>query len=594
MRSVIAIVLLAVSTISLAWGIAEQALFGDPQTIDVVVETDGTASAIVIHGKDLAAYPGRQTITVQGGVTAQVGAEAGSGEQVRSSDQVVAVYGRTVDVLAWINPARHTQIRYDPASMTFFALPRGGVEQALPNPLGSDLWLQEYVEAGELSFTSSIPEDVSVAIFTDGVLPAPTVVTISWPLVTATPLTTAAIVVGILSLVAGLFLLATQYFSWRKKRGPRRKLTRRPRPKRISPRSSRPTSLPERGRRRMGRVALPLGLAVALGVTGCQAPTEQVSAESSQAPAGELQVQAPYPAVTEVQFSRIMATIAETIQRADEELSVTVLGERVGDPTLEARRASYIIRRADQQSGTLLPITASPIRLVLPQQSEGWPRSVFGIIQDEQDVESPSFGVVLRQETPRSPYVLTYAIVLAPEVQLPDLPSARVGSATLSPDSKIIRLSPQDVVANYATLINEGPESAFAREFSLATDGLYAAIGPDAEALRQESFGESVEVQWVTSPGEVPPTAFSTADGGALVMGVLSEIETVKPRQGGAAVNASVAVRALTSLPQSVRGFTVESQIQVLWYVPPVGSDEGIRVLGYTYSLVGAREIDGE
>lgn len=586
MRSVIAIVLLAVSTISLAWGIAEQALFGDPQTVDVVVDTDGTAPAIVIHGTDLAAYPGRQTITVQGGVTAQGSADSAG------SNQVIAVYGRTVDVLAWMNPSRHTQIRFDEASLTFYALPRGGVEHTLPNPLGSDLWLQEYVETGELSFTSSIPEDVSVVIFTDGTLPAPSQVMVSWPLVTATPLSTAAIVVGALSFVAGLFLLLTQYFSWRKKRGPRRKLTRRPRPKRISPRASRPTSLPERGRRRMRRVALPV-LATILA-TGCQAAPQAAPADSPETPGVEIEVQAPYPAVTEVQFSRIMARIVETIQRADEELSVTVLGERVAEPTLEARRASYIIRRADQQSGTLLPITATPVRLVLPQQSEGWPRSVFGIIQDEQDVESPSFGVVLRQETPRSPYVLTYAIVLAPEVQLPDLPSARVGTATLSANSKIIRLTPEEVVAHYAALINEGPQSAYASEFSLATDALYAAIGPDAEALRQESFGESVEVQWVTSPDDVPPTAFATADGGALVMGVLSEIETVKPRQGGAAVNASVAVRALTSLPQSVRGFTVESHIQVLWYVPPVGSEEGIRVLGYTYSLVGAREVDGE
>lgn len=594
MRSVIAIVLLAISTVSLAWGIAEQALFGDPQTIDVVVETDGTAPAIVIHGRDLAAYPGRQTITVQGGVTSQVEPDQSSGEQVRSSDQVVAVYGRTVDVLAWLNPARHTQVRFDPTSLEFYALPRGGTEETLPSPLGSDLWLQEYSEAAELSFTSSIPEDVSVVIMTDGALPAPNSVTISWPLVTATPLTTAAIVVGILTFVAALFLLVTQYFTWRKKRGPRRRLTRRPRPKRIQARAPRQTSVPVRGRRSMRRIAIPVAASLTLGIAGCQAPMDQGVATTSDEPTTDVSVQAPYPAVTEVQFSRIMGKIVDTIQRADEELSVTVLGERVAEPSLEARRAAYIIKRADPESGTLLPLTATPIRLVLPQQSEGWPRSVFGIIQDEQDPESPSFGVVLRQENPRSPYLLTYAIVLAPEVQLPDLPSARVGAAALAPDSKIIRIAPQDVVAHYAALLNEGPGSEFAADFALATDALYAAVGPDAEALRQESFGDSVEVQWVTSPGSAPPTAFATADGGALVMGVLNEIESVKPIQGGAAVNASVAVRALTSLPQSVRGFDVESQIQVLWYVPPVGSDEGIRVLGYTYSLVGAREIDGE
>jgi hypothetical protein len=250
------------------------------------------------------------------------------------------------------------------------------------------------------------------------------------------------------------------------------------------------------------------------------------------------------------------------------------------------------VRRADNESGVLLPILSSPIRLVLPQQTQGWPRSVFGIIQDEQDLESPSFGVILRQEDPRSPYLLSYAIVLAPQVQLPDVPSARIGAAKLSADSKLTRLSPAEVLAHYSDVINRGVESEFVGEFALATDSLFAAIGPDAQALRQESFGESVEVSWETTVGEVDIVAFATTDGGALVAGVLRETETVKPRQSGAAVNASISVRALTALSQSLRGFDVHSSIQILLYVPPVGSEESIRVLGYTYSLVGAKEVD--
>jgi hypothetical protein len=68
----------------------------------------------------------------------------------------------------------------------------------------------------------------------------------------------------------------------------------------------------------------------------------------------------------------------------------------------------------------------------------------------------------------------------------------------------------------------------------------------------------------------------------------------VEPLQSGAAVNPSIAVRALTSLSQSTRGFDVESQLQILWYVPPVGSQDAIRVLGFTYSLIGAKEVERE
>jgi hypothetical protein len=593
-RLVVAIVLLAVSTLSLAGVITQRILMENPESIELVIDTDTTAPATIIHGSELAEIPGRPSITIVGGDSARVRSETGSGFESQETSQVFIAYGRTIDVMAWLAPARHTQLRVDALTPALTALPRSGFDLSLPDPVGSDLWIQEFVETDSVTLSASIPEDVSVLIMSDGTLPAPNQITVSWPLVNQSPWTIVLLVVGIGTLVAGVVLLAIHYALWRAKRGPRRKLTKRPRQRPQRARTPSRSSLPPRGRRRMSFVVAPLAGLVLVGVIGCQsvapAPEPVVDPLAVQDPAA----QAPYPSVTELQFSRIMSKVAAQIQLADEELSVNTLGLRVTEPTLEGRRAAYIVRRADPESGVLVPIQGSPIRLVLPQQTQGWPRSVFGIIQDEQDLDSPSFGVVLRQEDPRSPYLLTYAIVLAPQVQLPDLPSARVGAAKLSSDSKLTKITPIDVLSHYADVINQGVESPFATEFALATDSLFALIGPDAEALRQESFGESVEVTWSTSPLERDIVAFATADGGALVMGVLQEVETVKPSQPGAAVNASISVRALTSLSQSLRGFEVQSNIQILWYVPPVGSEEGIRVLGYTYSIVGAKEVESE
>lgn len=595
MRLVVAIVLLAVSTLSLAAVITQRILMDNPDSIEMVIDTDTTAPATIIHGTELQAFPGRPTITVEGGDSARVPSESGEGFEAKQTNQVFIAYGRTIDVLAWLSPARHTQVRVDAVSSTLTALPRSGYDLTLPDPVGSDLWIQEFVETDTVTLSAAIPEDVSVLIMSDGTLPAPNTITVSWPLVNQSPWVIVLSVIGVGTLIAGVVLLIIHYTLWRVKRGPRRKLTKRPRHRPQRARAPKRSSLQPRGRRSMRFLAIPVSGLIILGATGCQATQapEDVAPVTTENPQ-DLATVAPYPAVTELQFSRIMGKVAQQIQLADEELSVNTLGVRVTEPTLEGRRASYIVRRADGESGVLVPILGSPIRLVLPQQTQGWPRSVFGIIQDEQDLESPSFGVVLRQEDPRSPYLLSYAIVLAPQVQLPDLPSARVGAAKLSSDSKLTKLTPTDVLSHYADVINQGAQSAFAGEFALATDSLYALIGPDAEALRQESFGESVEVSWSTSPLDRDIVAFATADGGALVMGVLQEVESVKPSQQGAAVNASVAVRALTSLSQSIRGFEVQSNIQILWYVPPVGSEEGIRVLGYTYSLVGAKEVDGE
>lgn len=592
MRLIVAIMLLAISTVSLAWGIAQRTLVDNPETIDAVLEIPGSAPAVLIHGTDLKAYPGRQTITIEGGVAGLVPDETGEGLMVRSTNRVFAAYGRTVDVVAWLSPARHTHLRFDRAEESFYALPRAGSDLWLPNPEGSDLWVQEYSDNGTLSFSASIPEDVSILIVSDGQLPAAKKVTLSWPLVVSSPWTTVVIVVGIAALVVGLVLIFAHILVWRKRRGPRRKLTKRPRQRAYRQAPRRQSSTPTRGRRRAQMVAVPIAGAIIFGASGCQA--SQPDPVASVDPATPVEVQVPYPAVTEVQFSRIMTKVAAQIQAADDELSVDTLGKRVTEPTLQARRAAYIIKRADPESSTLTPIPASPIRLVLPQQSPGWPRSAFGIIQDEEDSDAPSLGVVLTQQDARSPYLLSYAIVLFPQVQLPDLPSAKSGSAKLSPDSKLTRVSPADVVARYADVINEGAESAYLGDFSLATDTLFAAIGPQAEALRQESFGESVSVEWVIAPGDNEVIAFATADGGALVMGTLREVESVRARQTGSSVNASIAVRALTALSTSVRGFEVESVIQILWYVPPVGSEEGIRVLGYTFNIVAAKEVEGE
>ena len=591
MRVIVAIVLLSVSVLTLGLGIAQRTVFANDQLIDRPVVTQTTAPATIIHGTDLAAYPGRVTLSVEGGVSARV--PSGDGAAIVTSERVFVAYGRTVDVMAWLSPGRHTQLLFDPLADGFIVLPRTGQDLTLPDPAGSDLWFQEYSDEGQISVSFSVPEDVSVLIMSDGTLPAPQNITVSWPLVTDSLVSWALIVVGIGSMIAGFVMVLINYIVWRKNRGPRRRMTKRPRAPRGSYRQPQRSSVKPRGRRSLRFVALPLAGAVLWGATGCAPEPTQVEVEETDS-----QVQAPavvpYPAVTELQFSRIMATVAQAIQSADEELAVNLLADRVSEPTLAARRAAYIIKRADPTSGTLTPILASPIRLVLPQQTSTWPRSVFGIIQDEDDLESPSVGVVLSQESPRSDYRLSYAVVLAPQVQIPNLPSASLGSARLSPDSGLIRLSPVDVAANYADVINQGTSSPFALEFALATDRLFIQLGPEAAALRQESFGDTVDVEWETTPSENEVVAFATADGGALVMATLQEIERVTPAQSGASVNASIAVRALTSLSQSTRGFEVISNIQVLWYVPPVGSEEGIRVLGYTYSLVGAKEVDSE
>ena len=106
MRLIVAIVLLAVSTVTLSIGIAQRTVFDAPETIDLSISTETTAPATIIHGTELLKYPGRQTITVTGGTSGRVPSEDGQGFINRSTDSVFVAYGRTVDVMAWLSPVR--------------------------------------------------------------------------------------------------------------------------------------------------------------------------------------------------------------------------------------------------------------------------------------------------------------------------------------------------------------------------------------------------------------------------------------------------------------------------------------------------------
>jgi hypothetical protein len=596
-RLIASLVLLAVSTLCLTVGIVQRTVFEEPETIEQAIQMDTSAPATIISGSALVAYPGRQTVTVSGGVTGRVPSESGEGFVRKESSSVFVAYGSTVDVMAWLEPGRHTKLSYDLATDSLQVLPRSG-EAYLPDPRGSDLWFAEYSGEGEVSFSLAGTGDITVLVMSDGQLPAPQTITLSWPGPNEAPWILALIVLGVLFLAAGLGSAVAAWAHWRRNQGPKRRRPkiasppRRPPPRRPQPRQPpRPSSIKPRGRRSASFIALPLAGGLVLGLGACAtevAPIEEVVLEAAPA------VQAPNPAVTEFQFSTIMSRVAAQIRAADGELSDSLLVPRVANPTLSARRVSYIVTRADSQSSSPLAIPAGPVRLVVPQQTTGWPRSVFGVIQDEQDLESPSLGVIIRQEDPRSNYKLTYAVVLNPQVQLPDLPSANVGAPKLNPDSKLIRLAPSELLAHYADVVNNGEESPFSEEFALAIDALYGQIGPDALALRQESFGQNVRIEWNTTVTDREVVAFSSADGGAIVLGTLQQTERVEPVQSGAAVNSGIGIRALTSLSQSTEGFDVDSHVQILWYVPPVGSEEGIRVLGYTYSLIASREVVNE
>ena len=132
---------------------------------------------------------------------------------------------------------------------------------------------------------------------------------------------------------------------------------------------------------------------------GADAPVSSPSPSASGAPAA---AELSPPAVTVRQVERIIARISATVTEADGARNADLLKTRLSGPALELRLANYTIRGNDASIGGLPAIPEGPVGLVLPQQTDTWPRTVFAVIKNEEDTTVPPVALFLVQEDPRS------------------------------------------------------------------------------------------------------------------------------------------------------------------------------------------------
>ena len=71
----------------------------------------------------------------------------------------------------------------------------------------------------------------------------------------------------------------------------------------------------------------------------------------------------------------------------------------------------------------------------------------------------------------------------------------------------------------------------------------------------------------------------------------LNELDNVKPTNADAVVKAQPTVKTLAGADQSSTGFTTTYSDQIFFYVPGPGSDEKIRVLGYSSDILDAKVL---
>lgn len=581
MRFILAIISFVVAAVMIGAGIAQRTILLEPDEVALSTSTSTGTAVTVVDGDALNAFEGSQTLTISG------------------SKEIAAAYGRTSDVLAWIGNTRYTQIGYDAEAGELTSTVVPGAEQGVPSIQGSDLWLDEYARADSLTLTVKAPSDVSFIIVSDGVKAAPADLSISWPLDNSTPWAGPLIIAGAIVLLLGLAFLLWATNHMRSSRGPRRKPQKMPRvPRKRLYKPSRKAAIERSatGRRSAtSMIAVPLVLVGALTLAGCSAdfwpgtgtaatPTPTMSEAASG-------TQAAPPAATVRQVQRIVAEISATAIKADAAKDAELLETRFQGAALEVRLANYAITTADPSIAALAAIPAGPVKVTLPQQTKAWPRTVFAVIQDDKDSTVPPLALFLEQDDPRSNYKVSYAITLEPSAVLPKVAPAAIGTSRIGDDSAVLRLSPRELALAYADILQKDVDSDAYLDFEAQGDSLRKTVGVTYKDGVRAGLPATATAAFGHAVGGADAIVLATNDAGALVAVSLNETTTVTPVEAGAAVNPSGQVKALSGVAISTKGLVATYSYQLLFYMPPTGSDAKIILLGYAQGLVKAGEV---
>ncbi|CAN3702150.1 MULTISPECIES: hypothetical protein [unclassified Microbacterium] len=597
MRFVWAVVAFVIAAAMIGAGIAQRTVFQGPSETTAAVQTEGTTPYTLIDGSVLTSTPGAQTLRV-----------AGDGA-------VFVSYGRTSDMQAWLSDTRYTSVvpGGEGSLQTSVVEPTATAtgEVAGRSPVDSDLWLDEFEQTGSLSTTLQLPADMSVLVASDGIAPAPSDISVTWPIDDSTPWAGPLIVGGGIALLAGLVLYLLGIRHVRRSRRPRRKGLPLPVTEPISIGESRTagTGVVSESPARRGRVRGALGggrralIAVpALGVSltllaGCSADawpqlaaTETPSASPTViVPEGQFP-----PAVTEAQATRIVSRVSTAVTQADASLDKTAAATRLTGPALAERETNYTLRAAITDRPALPAIPAEPVQIILPQTTGAWPRTLMTVVESADAATPTTTIMMMTQETPWAEYKAAYVGNLEASTNLPELAAPYVGATQVPPDSSFLVMEPQKVAEAYSDIINNGQNSASYGLFDTANDLLLTAI-QDNKTKRTDELNQTgqgtAEISFAASAGPASPIALATLDTGAIVAVNVYESDTAKPTNADAVIKLdnNPAVKALTGVDQSATGFTTTYSDQVFFYVPSQGSDDQIRLLGYRSSLLEAK-----
>ena len=546
-------------------GVAERTIWAPPAEKQVSVTIDESQPLVIIPNSILKLNPGKPIVKVTG------------------NDEVFVATGRESDVKAWVGSSSADTITLDKKTKKLLAVEQVSTA-ASANPAGSDLWRTERSATKHVSAKVDTSGEGAILIASDGISSAPNQIVITWShdvdLTWSNTLMVSAIALLFITLIYNLVI----YRNIRNSRRPRRRLPRAPQGPKLR-RRRRESSLPKRGRRVAGRdfAVLPATLLTFAMLSGCAN-----TAPETETPAPSSTVAAMKPASLQLgQIRRIVTQVAAVAKKADESSSSTELLARFTGPALEIRQSAYSLIKKSKKAPALEVISSSPLTLSLPEATDTWPRTLMVVTGVQKD-KLPIL-MVLQQSEPRRQYMVTHVSTLISGVKLPDVPSVTDGGIAVQPDSAYLQLQPLLLAGAYGNIIDAGAASPDYGKFALSGDTFYKQISQIEKEQVATLTKATLTYQHLS--GDVAPMALATADGGALVAIYMKDITTIKPKKRNSGITVNELEQVALGAKGSLKGVVSTYGDMLMFYVPPVGSNGKIQLLGWQSYLLKVKSL---
>lgn len=286
--------------------------------------------------------------------------------------------------------------------------------------------------------------------------------------------------------------------------------------------------------------------------------------------------------VTQAQERKILDKVSGVVGEVTKSKDADTLKSRLDGPALSIRETQLDVAHARGDGEPLTDLTMQMQQVILPSDHE-WPRNSYAITVQPKDLTTPVL-MSFEQSTARDQYKLWGWVRLLPGVTMPQFAEADLGSPAVPSDDKSLKVTPEDAIKQYASVLTVDDKSKYAGDF--ADDGLrqffrdYGKL--QVEAINKEECDGEFEVAY--EPTKDPVKAIRTAEGGALVMASMISKETITAKEEGCEIGPPTkTTKALWGDADPTNVVEVDYKDMVAMYVPPKDSDDQISLVGYEH-----------